>query len=133
MKPTNRQRRRERQLWRLFRQQDGLCLLCGDPMFPQTLRDANFEHMTPRARGGTNAQHNIALSHRVCNTARADAPLTSRQRARAKAWFGVDVPDRRESRAAQKARPAVEHPGAVVMSFAEAAAKVRGEHAGASL
>lgn len=74
--------KRERLRQRLFDQQDGLCHLCGTLM--NLLRGratkvgrnfATFDHVIPRAKGGTAHYSNLKLAHRRCNSARNDRPI----------------------------------------------------------
>lgn len=49
------------------------CWLCGGPMdFTDNgdLLYATFDHVIPRANGGTDSMSNMRLSHRVCNERR---------------------------------------------------------------
>ena len=58
---------------RLFKEQDGLCGLCGEPMPCSAWDDPNIlqvEHLTPVVRGGTNDRENLVLAHRTCNQER---------------------------------------------------------------
>lgn len=57
--------------------QHGMCLMEGEPMTLHCRDDAyaTWEHVLPKARGGTDALTNLRLSHKRCNHARADAPL----------------------------------------------------------
>jgi len=67
---------------RLFEIQQGRCIVCGGHL-PNVTRKLNgepfsisLEHIMPRALGGADNDRNIALSHRRCNTEKADRPPT---------------------------------------------------------
>ena len=49
--------------------QQNACWLCGEQMGPpgQQPRDATFEHVMPRGRGGSNEPGNLVLAHSACN------------------------------------------------------------------
>ena len=63
-----------RQLWT---QQDGKCALCGEAMPKHRFELAHatlwkkwrpsFDHITPRAAGGSDAETNLQLAHTICN------------------------------------------------------------------
>jgi 5-methylcytosine-specific restriction endonuclease McrA len=61
----------------LLDRQEGVCWLCGkaiDRSLPPTdPRAASIDHILPRSRGGSDAPSNLAVAHRRCNEARADA------------------------------------------------------------
>ena len=40
------------------------------PAHPQRPHSATAEHLTPRRRGGTDAQSNIVAAHKICNARR---------------------------------------------------------------
>lgn len=76
--------RRERFRCELYEKQNGNCHLCGDamtlvrrsrvpgregPMF------ATFDHVKPVRERGGNAQRNIKLAHKRCNTIRGHRPV----------------------------------------------------------
>lgn len=61
----------------LFDQQSGLCWLCGKLMtlergkYGKPGRNfASFDHVVPKANGGTTHHTNLKLAHRKCNSAR---------------------------------------------------------------
>lgn len=71
--------RTQRELRTIVRQRDGpLCHWCGretferEPGFRKRFDDATLEHLTPRSRGGTDAQANLRLACRDCNEARGN-------------------------------------------------------------
>lgn len=62
----------------LFEEQGGLCCWCGHKMTiaaKGSMRQdyATFEHITPKADGGTDDRSNLKLAHRKCNHARGQA------------------------------------------------------------
>lgn len=82
---------RARQNRRMFKAQDGRCWLCGAPMLllfnGERLHHpaaATREHVIPRSAGGTDALHNIRLTHRICNQLRGSTvdPEVSRSKVR---------------------------------------------------
>lgn len=52
---------------KLFRRQNGICGICGEPM---KMKDTSVDHILPRSFGGNNTLENVRLTHRVCNTER---------------------------------------------------------------
>jgi 5-methylcytosine-specific restriction endonuclease McrA len=65
----------KRRLLRALLRRDGaLCGICRyeiDLDLPRGHDEAwTFEHLKPQAEGGTNAQDNLVLAHRVCNHGR---------------------------------------------------------------
>jgi hypothetical protein len=76
----SRKDRRKRQ--DLFNEQQGKCHWCSKPMQLNPLKlnltgywsnnnaFATFEHILPRANGGTRAKENIVLAHASCNRTR---------------------------------------------------------------
>lgn len=63
-------KRRQRIRSTLWKQQDGLCALCNEPM---TEADASIDHIVPQAHGGSGVMTNLRLAHTWCNVKRADA------------------------------------------------------------
>lgn len=70
----------------LFAKQNGLCHLCGKLMTLQrkgklgvsvSALFATFDHLLPRALGGTAYYTNLALAHRKCNSARGHKLLAT--------------------------------------------------------
>lgn len=64
---------------KLFKAQDGKCIICGRFMSPlrsnfPSNNDATREHLLPKSKGGTN-RNNILLSCYGCNTSRGSKPL----------------------------------------------------------
>lgn len=67
---------------RMWKKQKGLCWICGEPMAisrSQAGKDryATFDHLVPKAEGGTNAQANLHLAHKKCNALRGTIPLVN--------------------------------------------------------
>lgn len=67
--------RRRRKLARMFKEQSGICYLCGIPMRlnltkKRTRFDASIDHLIPECEGGTMANNNIKAAHKYCNNAR---------------------------------------------------------------
>jgi 5-methylcytosine-specific restriction endonuclease McrA len=59
----------------LFRQQSGLCAICGEHMGLQNKhgdRAATLDHILPRSKGGTFRMTNLRAVHRVCNRERGN-------------------------------------------------------------
>lgn len=50
----------------LYREQDGLCALCGKPL-GDNIRSLHVDHDIPLVAGGTNDPENLQLTHPVCN------------------------------------------------------------------
>lgn len=82
---TRAKRQRENQKARQFKHQNGLCCWCLEPMeikmmtpeewkrrsdFPML---ATWEHLIPKALGGTDSRLNRVLAHQVCNKSRGTA------------------------------------------------------------
>jgi 5-methylcytosine-specific restriction endonuclease McrA len=79
---TRAKRKREQQKVRQFKHQNGLCCWCLEPMELKMMtpeewkrrsdypKFATWEHLIPKAQGGTDSRHNRVLAHRVCNNAR---------------------------------------------------------------
>lgn len=60
------------------------CALCDEPLDrhlrdPKHERYITFDHITPRAMGGTDALANLRLAHRRCNELRGCDPLLPEQ------------------------------------------------------
>ena len=64
--PSRRRRNLKR---RLLLAQRGECHYCGRPI---TYETATFDHLRPKARGGTNAVGNLVLACEPCNRAKGD-------------------------------------------------------------
>lgn len=79
---TRAKRKREQQKVRQFKHQNGLCCWCLEPMELKMMtpeewkrrsdypRLATWEHLVPKASGGTDSRLNRVLAHRVCNNMR---------------------------------------------------------------
>ncbi|MEM8617223.1 MAG: HNH endonuclease [Pseudomonadota bacterium] len=62
---------------RLWQAQNGLCALCQKPMLRNRFdaphasvwaaQRATFDHVRPKSKGGTDAAHNLQLTHAICN------------------------------------------------------------------
>lgn len=73
------QRRYKRKI-EMYAEQDGACYLCGetmlDPSSTEQLKDhclyPEFEHVTPKSKGGTNDMNNLLLACRSCNQSKRD-------------------------------------------------------------
>ncbi|HEX9817090.1 MAG TPA: HNH endonuclease [Candidatus Thermoplasmatota archaeon] len=54
------------------------CKLCGQPVDPLLPFDdpmrPSLDHIVPKSLGGTNARHNLRLTHHVCNHLRGIKP-----------------------------------------------------------
>jgi 5-methylcytosine-specific restriction endonuclease McrA len=48
----------------LYRNQQGLCALCNEPL---SAKDMDVDHKVPFCYGGGNERHNIQLAHSSCN------------------------------------------------------------------
>lgn len=75
---TTERRRRIRK--RLYKRQKGLCWICGGRMSISLASAgspyyATFDHLDPKANGGTNAQTNLRLAHKKCNAQRGCLPV----------------------------------------------------------
>lgn len=55
--------------------QGGRCFYCGEPVGGK----ATFDHLIPKAYGGTDAAANIVLAHRRCNRLKADRLPTTEE------------------------------------------------------
>lgn len=70
-------KRRERILKVLIQRDGNWCTYCGvmfEPMRPPTI-----DHITPRSRGGTSLQSNLALACETCNEAKGGAHRRSQR------------------------------------------------------
>ena len=71
---------------RLYAEQRGRCALCGGGMRIKRSgrvsgtqpRAASFDHIVPRACGGTDDPSNLRLAHRACNMRRGCLPTLER-------------------------------------------------------
>mgnify|MGYP007100159860 CR=1 FL=1 len=76
--------RATRDRWReeMWREQRGQCHWCKGQMSerggPTSTYFPTFEHLVPRAHGGTSRRENLVLAHRGCNVLRG-APEPQRQ------------------------------------------------------
>jgi 5-methylcytosine-specific restriction endonuclease McrA len=75
---TNEQKQRIRR--RMYKRQKGLCWICGERMaisqaHAESPNYATFDHLVPKAAGGTRAQTNLKLAHQKCNNRRGDLPI----------------------------------------------------------
>jgi 5-methylcytosine-specific restriction endonuclease McrA len=65
---------------RIYREQEGLCYLCREPMTVQAegleacRSDATWDHLHPLALGGKNTLANMALAHSSCNMIKGQLP-----------------------------------------------------------
>lgn len=60
----------------LFKQQRGMCAICGGQMgFSQRCGQnaVTLDHIVPKSKGGGNAIANLRAVHRRCNEARGDS------------------------------------------------------------
>ena len=60
---------------RLFRQQNGLCAICGSQMgwgFTTGPEMATLDHILPRSKGGSGKIANLRAVHRRCNEERGN-------------------------------------------------------------
>lgn len=70
--------------WILFEEQGGCCFLCGkfmslerkDAARQVPAKFATFDHLIPWGKGGKTKIGNLLLSHRSCNNARRDLPIS---------------------------------------------------------
>ena len=60
----NDRRHRTQQLRRIYRRDNGICQLCGQPC---AVVDASREHVVRLADGGSSDDDNIILAHKTCN------------------------------------------------------------------
>lgn len=74
--PGHSARRRARLRQKFFTAQQGKCWLCGEQMKidgdKQHKLFATWDHVMPRARGGSGHQSNLMLAHKACNNLRSD-------------------------------------------------------------
>lgn len=58
----------------LYQRQEGLCAICARPLGRKYLTSKwiNLDHRRPRAHGGPDTVENLDLTHRPCNTRKAD-------------------------------------------------------------
>lgn len=63
MKSTDRTLRSNRQRYQIYRDQRGMCAICGNPL------EDNFEidHIKPKCIGGVTAYFNLQAVHISCN------------------------------------------------------------------
>lgn len=71
---ANKRKKRQRALnalrWRMWRDQQGRCPLCKEPIEWAEVLDrekVNIDHITSRAHGGPDARMNLQLVHIPCN------------------------------------------------------------------
>lgn len=57
-------RHRTQQLRRIYRRDNGICQLCGEPC---SVPDASREHVVRLADGGSSDDSNVVLAHKKCN------------------------------------------------------------------
>ncbi|WP_458096174.1 HNH endonuclease [Roseomonas sp. WA12] len=50
-----------------WKRQYGMCFCCLTPIAQAEIAQAQVDHLTPIAKGGTNSTENLALAHRACN------------------------------------------------------------------
>lgn len=53
----------------LWRDADGRCYLCGEPVDPE---DFHLEHVMPTSRGGTSELSNLRIAHPRCNLSKGN-------------------------------------------------------------
>jgi 5-methylcytosine-specific restriction endonuclease McrA len=58
----------------MFVRQNGICIYCEERMVLQIglNNSATIDHLTPKSRGGSNAQWNLALACYLCNQDKGD-------------------------------------------------------------
>lgn len=63
------QKRRAELLLTLYIEQQGICAYCREPMHfgPHNAKQASYEHMTPKCRGGSTTYANGIATCRACN------------------------------------------------------------------
>ncbi|UTN93058.1 HNH endonuclease [Streptomyces phage Marky] len=59
----------------LYQRQEGLCAICARPLGRKYLTSkwVNLDHRRPRSHGGPDTVANLDLTHRPCNTRKADS------------------------------------------------------------
>lgn len=66
----------KRKKQRLLRKYGNECCLCGLPFDLESPKpDITYEHVIPRAQGGSNFIENLRLSHGLCNSRRGVIPI----------------------------------------------------------
>jgi 5-methylcytosine-specific restriction endonuclease McrA len=78
--PNYNNTRKRRMRKRMYKRQKGLCWICGERMCisaaaASSPNYATFDHLDPKSNGGTNAQANLKLAHRKCNSLRSALPI----------------------------------------------------------
>lgn len=53
---------------RFWIERAGICLCCAKPIAKDEISLAQLDHIDPLSKGGSDAEKNIALAHRRCNT-----------------------------------------------------------------
>ena len=56
--------------WQELSERPMVCSWCGEPIVEP--RRLSLDHVLPLAKGGTNVNNNVVLSHRACNLLRGD-------------------------------------------------------------
>lgn len=67
---------------RMYKEQKGLCWICGERMAISKSQAgkaayATFDHIVPKADGGTGERGNLRLAHRKCNALRGTVPFVN--------------------------------------------------------
>lgn len=69
---------RRRRLYKVWKQANGICALCGGEVpnpynrCQVAKRRATLDHITPRSKGGSDRLTNLQLAHSGCNSLRGD-------------------------------------------------------------
>jgi 5-methylcytosine-specific restriction endonuclease McrA len=63
MKPTDRTLRSNRQRYQIWKAQNGLCTICGEPLSDKF----EIDHDRPFSKGGETVYYNLKATHRRCN------------------------------------------------------------------
>ena len=64
VKIEDRRLRSNRQRYQIYREQNGLCGECGEPLGD----DFVIDHKIPKCRGGPTAYWNLQATHPLCNS-----------------------------------------------------------------
>ena len=65
MQPRKRRPFLQRVVAELYREQNGLCGICGEPLADDFANE--IDHVIPFAYGGGHERTNIQLTHKICN------------------------------------------------------------------
>lgn len=63
---------------RMYKQQNGRCSLCDEPLLDFHKGRPTLDHQIPKSMGGTWAIANLRLAHQQCNIRRGNKPLEPR-------------------------------------------------------